>query len=397
MRLERPTSKNARIADGRPRATARARWALGLSIAATIGGICFSEPFLVQLALLGFLVLGGARYLAWQNLRGLRPERRMPTHVYARQDFPLELSLLKRSNGRGSYHVEFEDSLLPKTEAGMHCPVVRGALSERAGFFTRIIRRGPQKEMRYTLRSFFPLGLYRTSLGGVWPDRVIVFPKPVIPDALRHFLENDRSDEGNESHYKPDRDGDFRAVREFQPGDPLKLIHWPTVARTGKIMTREFDRPVPRRYTVLYHAFTPPNQLIWPEAFEHAMELLAGLLVYCKSQHIPLSLRGAFNGWEPVELYGLRDLTEPLTLLALARYRAEKDLSALNAALAEIPDGQSVFVVSSTPVELWEPRLPDTGKRLVCLDNSGMRVKPVRPRLHIDDLRTKPEGRAIVP
>jgi len=279
----------------------------------------------------------------------------------------------------------------------MRCPLVRGALSERASFFTRIIKRGTRKDMRYTLRSFFPLGLFRTALSGVWPERVVVFPKPVIPDALRHFLENDRSDEGNESHYKPDRDGDFRAVREFQPGDPLKLIHWPTVARTGKIMTREFDRPVPRRYTVLYHAFTPPNQLIWPEAFEHAMELLAGLLVYCKSQHIPLSLRGTFNDWEPVELYGLRDLTEPLTLLANARYHAEKSLDAVVAALADIPDGQAVFVVSSTPVDRWEPLLPESGKRLVCLDNSGMRVKPVRPRLHLDDLKTKPEARAVTP
>jgi uncharacterized protein (DUF58 family) len=32
------------------------------------------------------------------------------------------------------------------------------------------------------------------------------------------------------------------SVREYVPGDPLKRIHWPTTARRGELMVKEFDR-----------------------------------------------------------------------------------------------------------------------------------------------------------
>jgi uncharacterized protein (DUF58 family) len=32
------------------------------------------------------------------------------------------------------------------------------------------------------------------------------------------------------------------SVREYQPGDAVKHVHWPTTARTGKLMVKEFER-----------------------------------------------------------------------------------------------------------------------------------------------------------
>jgi len=34
---------------------------------------------------------------------------------------------------------------------------------------------------------------------------------------------------------------EFHAVREYQPGDPLKIINWKATARTGRIMTNEYE------------------------------------------------------------------------------------------------------------------------------------------------------------
>jgi len=34
---------------------------------------------------------------------------------------------------------------------------------------------------------------------------------------------------------------EFHAIREYQPGDPLKIINWKATARTGKIMTNEYE------------------------------------------------------------------------------------------------------------------------------------------------------------
>ena len=35
-----------------------------------------------------------------------------------------------------------------------------------------------------------------------------------------------------------------RGVRTFQPGDPVRHVHWPSTARAGQVMVRDFDRAV---------------------------------------------------------------------------------------------------------------------------------------------------------
>jgi uncharacterized protein (DUF58 family) len=45
--------------------------------------------------------------------------------------------------------------------------------------------------------------------------------------------------------------GILSGVREYVPGDRLRLLHWPTMARTGELMVRDFEVPRPRKVTVL--------------------------------------------------------------------------------------------------------------------------------------------------
>ena len=35
----------------------------------------------------------------------------------------------------------------------------------------------------------------------------------------------------------------FRAVRPYVPGDPARLVHWPTSARRGELVVREYEPP----------------------------------------------------------------------------------------------------------------------------------------------------------
>ncbi len=44
----------------------------------------------------------------------------------------------------------------------------------------------------------------------------------------------------------------IRGVRDHAPGDPLRLVHWPTTARTGRIVVKELEEPrQPRAAMVL--------------------------------------------------------------------------------------------------------------------------------------------------
>lgn len=40
----------------------------------------------------------------------------------------------------------------------------------------------------------------------------------------------------------PSATGDVSSVREYRPGDPLRHVHWRSVAKRGQLMVREFDR-----------------------------------------------------------------------------------------------------------------------------------------------------------
>ncbi len=42
-----------------------------------------------------------------------------------------------------------------------------------------------------------------------------------------------------------------RSVREFQTGDSLRHIHWPTSARLGKLFVREYDAETLPAYNIL--------------------------------------------------------------------------------------------------------------------------------------------------
>jgi len=50
---------------------------------------------------------------------------------------------------------------------------------------------------------------------------------------LRHF--------GEEVFARPGRSEEIRAVRDYRPGDAMNLVHWPSTARHGRLMVKEFD------------------------------------------------------------------------------------------------------------------------------------------------------------
>ena len=167
----------------------------------------------------------------------------------------------------------------------------------------------------------------------------------------------------------------------------LKRVLWPVFARSGRLVVREFDRPLPEKYTLLFHSYCPPGKLIWPEAFEHALSLLAGLLFMGRDQHVPMEIRAPFTDWKPVEVRDPQRLAEPLEMLALAPHEPSGDLRAISRALSALPGRHPVFVVSEAPLRYWADQLPAVGRLVTCLDNSTLKVK--RP-----DLRFRRAGSA---
>jgi uncharacterized protein (DUF58 family) len=103
-------------------------------------------------------------------------------------------------------------------------------------------RRGVRREILVEVSSAAPFGL-------VWWRRrrriPLARPLDIAPRrglALQGLLGGGA--DGGDAAVPAGAGGDrVRAVREYVPGDPMRLVHWPATARTGQVVVKELELP----------------------------------------------------------------------------------------------------------------------------------------------------------
>ncbi|NLV55019.1 MAG: DUF58 domain-containing protein [Acidimicrobiales bacterium] len=113
------------------------------------------------------------------------------------------------------------------------------------------IRRGWFPAVRVQVRSSAPLGLVTAS-------RVVLvrLPRPlhVAPATWPHRVEPYGSAFDGTLPGRGVAAGgtdEIRSVRPYVPGDPARMVHWPTSARAGTLLVREWEPPARRRVAVV--------------------------------------------------------------------------------------------------------------------------------------------------
>jgi uncharacterized protein (DUF58 family) len=370
------------------RLTGRGAGLLLLSLAVTVAGAVIPEPNAVRLGLLGMLLLPLTWPFARRNLVALRVERRLPETCFAGQLFSMDLDLVNDKPRLDSVAVELEDGIAGPAERGLTARWIRNKGSRvTRTLTTRLLRRGVSHRLRSMLTSSFPLGLWRSRQELRDTIDVVVYPRPVTPRTLEEATDAAMidTDEAESSHR--DWMGDFHGVRPFQPGDRLKLIHWASTARSGgALMVRQFDLPLPEKYFVVFHSIFPgKNNGDRGDSFESAMELLCGLLMYCRDHSIPMELAASFEDWRNIPVCTPVQIEDALYLLAAARRNGERDPGNLLYALTGVDRHTRVFILSDVPVKDWEPMLPEFPFAITCLSVSDLRIK--RPGLSFKNIK----------
>lgn len=132
-----------------------------------------------------------------------------------------------------------------------------------------------------------PFGLFKSSVKIATANRLLVLPKRYdVPDVRlpgkRKFHAGGialASSVGNAE--------EFRSLREYRPGDPMRLLHWKSVAKTSELIIRENEDEFFVRHALVLDTFSLHP---YSERFETAVSIAASLACTVRSQESMLDL-----------------------------------------------------------------------------------------------------------
>ncbi len=126
---------------------------------------------------------------------------------------------------------------------------------------------------------------------------------------------------------------EFVALRDYRPGDPLRRIHWKSLARVGKPVVKEYQAEFFVRHALVLDTFAASEP---SEAFEEAVSVAASIACSIQTQDALLDL--LFVGPEAYCFTagrGLGDTDRMLEVLAGVRACRDKPFRALHHAVLE--------------------------------------------------------------
>ncbi len=219
--------------------------------------------------------------LALLSLTRLGAEWQLPDHVFAGESFPAALTVSNQRRWLGSFGLHVTSAGVDGTPPhGVH-RIRRLPPGEERSVALResLPERGRHRLPPVMMRSGYPFGLTEARLVAQWNEEVIVLPRlgRIHEEALVR-------EKGSEARWmlqvrRKEQQGEFRSLREYQPGDDPRFIHWSTSARLHKLYVREFEQREMRSVLILLDTKPPagsPGELqAWEERFETAVSFAA--------------------------------------------------------------------------------------------------------------------------
>lgn len=148
-------------------------------------------------------------------------------------------------------------------------------------------RRGRVHFTGMTLARPDPLGLVRNHDRLALPQSLLVLPKRYILPRVELPGTCEYQPLGVALASSVGESDEFIALRDYRPGDPLRQIHWKSVAKTDRLVVRENEDEFFVRHALILDTFAAPEQ---EEAFEEAVSVAASFVCTLQTQESLLDL-----------------------------------------------------------------------------------------------------------
>ena len=175
--------------------------------------------------------------------KGIKLYRFCPTHVLKSKDFTVRVKIENRTFSK--FLIKVQDGNFSQNLPGEKLPLVtKLGKSESATLkYTKQIKfRGVYYVNDIKLSTDFPLGFWKIEKTYPLKSKIIVYPEFYEAPQFVTTFKGIKTEFANTTSNIPGLGGNFYEIREFQPGDSLKYIHWRATARKGKLMVKQLEK-----------------------------------------------------------------------------------------------------------------------------------------------------------
>lgn len=211
-------------------------------------GTNIQSGWLIVLAsiLLGAVIAGIA--LPRRTVRRLKVARRCPGEATQGEEVLVELDV-ENTARRGALEVVVEDEHLGP--ARVLVPSLAPGERVRVSSTRRARRRGVAETSFVRITSAAPFGVAVAARPAEASGRTVVYPEVVSIEDLPLAGSPAGDASSVAAAASRGRGAEYLGVREYRTGDSMRHVHWPSTARTGAVMVREFEREHGPALTVL--------------------------------------------------------------------------------------------------------------------------------------------------
>jgi uncharacterized protein (DUF58 family) len=251
------------------------------------------------------VALGGAWLVGWLWARGLARSLRLVREMrygWAQVGDQLEERFTLLNNAPfPAIWVEVEDhSTLPGYQASQ-ATAIGGESSSTFLTSGLCSRRGLYLLGSTTLHTSDPLGIYSVTIDDPASQALLVLP-PVVPLPQIDVTPGGYMGDGRPRLRTLEESVRASGVREYQPGDPLRRVHWPTSAKHNKLFTRQLEgNPAGDWWVLLDLDRRVQIGSEWDATEEHGVILAASLIDrgLRNKQAVGLAINGEAARWLP--------------------------------------------------------------------------------------------------
>ena len=315
-------------------------WALsGAGLALLFLWYGLGEPELLLAA--SFLLL--SQLVAIFYVRINRPEvslsRRLGSATVHDGDTTTVTIVMTNNTKRRLSHLTIEDDVNRLGVATFEVARLRKGESTTATYRVTCRPRGVYRVGPTIVRTTDPLGLAELRSGSGPVDRIVVYPAVEEMTGFPIVRGQDPAMQASHPEHAQQGGEDFYTLREYQRGDDLRRIHWPSSAKTDELMIRQLETPWQSRALVLLDVRADSYES--SDTFEKAVSGAATIVTHLVGSGFDADLWA--GDAEPIDAsrYG-----SAMERLALVQPDSSIDIEAVAARIRQKGGGGALVIVT---------------------------------------------------